>query len=1583
MIKKRKRGLSLPNLSPPQTERERARVVGLTQSSGGRLRRRRARPGEGGEGGAAPVTATLLTAAPLLGVAEGDWLGVAEGDGTGVEAIDDGVGVEAGAGGDEFVPLPQCVGADAVDEEEGGFVGFVGFGVPEMEEGAVAEIGGAGLETGVAEGVPVQPILQGRQANTLDHDGYRIAERDSERGGVKEPASTETLDRSTNEEGLSDTRLNSKLKSECGNTQEPASTETLDRSTNEEGLSDTRLNSKLKSECGNTQEPASTETLDRSTNEEGLSDTRLNSKLKSECGNTQEPASTETLDRSTNEEGLSDTRLNSKLKSECGNTQEPASTETLDRSINDDVNTSHTLDFTVILKKLIDRGKVNVKDVASEIGISSDSLASMLADDCLVPDLRCKIVTWLRSHAYIESDIPDVLPVKSVPPRRRTKSNIRILKDNKVICSSKETTSDGIVMNEAKSGQLISEDADYSSKESVSDVTEKEPASTETLDRSTNEEGLSDTRLNSKLKSECGNTQEPASTETLDRSTNEEGLSDTRLNSKLKSECGNTQEPASTETLDRSTNEEGLSDTRLNSKLKSECGNTQEPASTETLDRSTNEEGLSDTRLNSKLKSECGNTQEPASTETLDRSINDDVNTSHTLDFTVILKKLIDRGKVNVKDVASEIGISSDSLASMLADDCLVPDLRCKIVTWLRSHAYIESDIPDVLPVKSVPPRRRTKSNIRILKDNKVICSSKETTSDGIVMNEAKSGQLISEDADYSSKESVSDVTEKHKLSWHLLSLLRPVYHYDFRINLMEPDGVHDTLASNSPKCEGGQAQVAAISQNVTPNSDPENTICSVVKNDIPDLIKAEAVCTYIHPLIRDKMMKMKNVVLSNNANYEFDGKILSDACMLLLLWSCSHLLFLAGSRDHEISAMEASSSSGICCNQHIEHLNSSDMISKFDEAKFEQLVKARNIGVLEMSPENEVEGELIFHQHRLLCNVAARKHLSDDLICKVVKSLPEEIDTIGKRKWDAVLVNQYLSELREAKKQGRKERRHKEAQAVLAAATAAAAASLRISSFRKDTLDESAHPENLLKMNTSTGRVGLYSQQMPRAKETLSKLALPRGSSGMNSDFVQSISDFCKEHPRTCDICRRSETILNPILVCSSCKVAIHLDCYRSVKDSTGPWKCELCENLLSSRSSGAQTVNSWEKPYFAAECGLCGGSAGAFRKSTDGQWVHAFCAEWVLESTFRRGQVHPVEGMESVVKGSEVCHICHRKQGVCTKCNYGHCHRTFHPSCARSAGFYMNAKTVGGKLQHKAYCEKHSLEQRAKAETQRHGIEELKSLKQTRVELERLRLLCERIIKREKLKRDLVLCSQDILVSNRDSIALSALVRSPFFPSDVSSESATTSLKGNTDDCRSGSEAIQRSDDITVDSTVSGERPVSGKRHIKFPVSMDNDQKTDDSSTSQHLFLQRPRERVSFGGKQIPHRPSFVASQNLSDDGERRSKLRKYTETFEKELVMTSDQASVKNQRLPKGFVYVPIGCLSKEKETIPDAYSGKPLERDGAKWKLCFLYLYTELQGIAYCAGSAKVRVYILTMSTLKSSCGQELHFDDRAF
>ena len=52
---------------------------------------------------------------------------------------------------------------------------------------------------------------------------------------------------------------------------------------------------------------------------------------------------------------------------------------------------------------------------------------------------------------------------------------------------------------------------------------------------------------------------------------------------------------------------------------------------------------------------------------------------------------------------------------------------------------------------------------------------------------------------------------------------------------------------------------------------------------------------------------------------------------------------------------------------------------------------------------------------------------------------------------------------------------RHKEAPTVLATA-AATVASSRISSFRKDAIDEPSHQENLLKVNTSSGGARLSS---------------------------------------------------------------------------------------------------------------------------------------------------------------------------------------------------------------------------------------------------------------------------------------------------------------------------------------------------------------------------------------------------------------------------------------------------------------------------------------------------------------------------
>ncbi|XP_073052740.1 uncharacterized protein [Primulina eburnea] len=883
--------------------------------------------------------------------------------------------------------------------------------------------------------------------------------------------------------------------------------------------------------------------------------------------------------------------------------------------------------------------------------------------------------------------------------------------------------------------------------------------------------------------------------------------------------------------------------------------------------------------------------------EAVDRNDNEDINAYGALNFTFILKKLIDMRKVDAKDVALEIGVAPGYLNSILTDNHMAPELQCKIVKWIKDHAHIaslqktlkvkikpivvpdavvdvaegdssvsveKSDTADTVPVKSVPPRRRTKGNMRISGDEKSSRGKEK-----VDLTTEQGGDMCvrgGEDLNGPLGKFLPGVTKV---------VIDPVLPEDS--SLSEPLKIEDEMSKDLSQCHGLAREIQKSKQMTTHSL--------LVTNG--EFVTG----SYVHPFIYNKLLQTENVMLEKTLDYE--------------------------SSDREVSQFEASSSSGHCCHNHSLRATSGGGLSESDRESLDQLIKARNLSMLKLSPEDEVEGELIYYQQKLLSNVVTKKHLCDDLVMKVVRSLPQELDVVRNKKWDAVLICQYNHELRETKKQGRKERRHREAQAILAAATAAAAASSRISSFRKDTLEESAHQEELLKVNAFDLRPEVNSQLNPRVKETLSMSAVARSSLDTTYDTFNLASDISKELPRTCDICRRSETILNPILVCSRCKVTVHLDCYCSIKSSTVPWHCELCEELFSSQGPGASTTYS-----LFAECVLCGGTAGAFRKSEDGQWVHALCAEWVLEATYKRGQVNPIQRLETLCKGVDSCIVCSRKQGVCLKCSYGHCQTTFHPTCARSSAFHMTVHTVGGKAQHKAYCEKHSSEQKAKADTQRNGAEEIKSLKQIRVELERLRLLCERIIKREKLKRELVTCSHHILASSRDSV-LSALARHPFYQPEMSSESATTSIQGYTDGYKSGSEIVQRSDDITVDSTV------AGKRRIKISISMDN-QRPAYSSASQNLHLTKPMERVSVSGKQTPHRDSVVP-RNPSDDVEKHYKYNKHTETFEKELVMTSDQASMKNQRLPKGFVYVPVQCLSKDKETVPDASSGEPMERN----------------------------------------------------
>lgn len=74
----------------------------------------------------------------------------------------------------------------------------------------------------------------------------------------------------------------------------------------------------------------------------------------------------------------------------------------------------------------------------------------------------------------------------------------------------------------------------------------------------------------------------------------------------------------------------------------------------------------------------------------------------------------------------------------------------------------------------------------------------------------------------------------------------------------------------------------------------------------------------------------------------------------------------MAGAGDDVVSRFEASANAGVCCDHQSKHARCNEV---------NQLVKAEKMGILEVSPEDEVEGELIYFQHRLLENAVARKH--------------------------------------------------------------------------------------------------------------------------------------------------------------------------------------------------------------------------------------------------------------------------------------------------------------------------------------------------------------------------------------------------------------------------------------------------------------------------------------------------------------------------------------------------------------------------------------------------------------------------------
>lgn len=85
------------------------------------------------------------------------------------------VDVEAAREGrKEVVPLPHCVGPEAVDEEEVGLGVLVGLGGPAVHDGAIAEVRRHGFEARVGEGEAEAAVARGSEADAPRRHFFKV-----------------------------------------------------------------------------------------------------------------------------------------------------------------------------------------------------------------------------------------------------------------------------------------------------------------------------------------------------------------------------------------------------------------------------------------------------------------------------------------------------------------------------------------------------------------------------------------------------------------------------------------------------------------------------------------------------------------------------------------------------------------------------------------------------------------------------------------------------------------------------------------------------------------------------------------------------------------------------------------------------------------------------------------------------------------------------------------------------------------------------------------------------------------------------------------------------------------------------------------------------------------------------------------------------------------------------------------------------------------------------------------------------------------------------------------------------------------
>lgn len=142
---------------------------------------------------------------------------------------------------------------------------------------------------------------------------------------------------------------------------------------------------------------------------------------------------------------------------------------------------------------------------------------------------------------------------------------------------------------------------------------------------------------------------------------------------------------------------------------------------------------------------------------------------------------------------------------------------------------------------------------------------------------------------------------------------------------------------------------------------------------------------------------------------------------------------------------------------------------------------------------------------------------------------------------------------------------------------------------------------------------------------------------------------------------------------------MSVHKECYGNplvIKIPDESWICERCRwgmsnkennsnsNISNNSSNNNSNNNNSNSNHHYSSCALCPVRSGAMKRTTDFQWVHLMCAQWIPEVFFR----YP-EGRECIdilyiprKRYNQICCYCKQQCGACVECSYPHCGLWFH---------------------------------------------------------------------------------------------------------------------------------------------------------------------------------------------------------------------------------------------------------------------------------------------------------------------------------